>query len=135
MAAPSVKDAGRPQPNQHAFFIFKALNLVLITTYSFELVYVLVRVLSLNFYPIAVFISSLGVYVMATDLGYSGFVYYRLRQSFLGTGEPYESLAEAFLIYVAVALVAAAAVAVGIKFVPNLPPDIRFALSRSEEHT
>jgi hypothetical protein len=88
-----------------------------------------VRVLSLNFYPIAVFISSLGVYVMATDLGYSGFVYYRLRQSFLGTGEPYESLAEAFLIYVAVALVAAAAVAVGIKFVPNLPPDIRLALS------
>jgi hypothetical protein len=129
MAATSVKDAGTPQPNQRAFFILKALNLILITTYSFELVYVLVRVLSLKFYSIAVFISSLGVYVMATDLGYSGFVYSRIRQSFLRPGEPHESLAEAFVIYVAIALVSAAAVAVGIEFVVNVPFGVRIALS------
>ncbi len=89
------------------FFGLKTLNLVVITFYSFALVYVLIRILPQNLYPIAVLVSSFGVYIMATDLGYSGFVYYRTRQRYLQKGAADGSESEVLNLYLGVALLSA----------------------------
>jgi hypothetical protein len=111
------------------FFGLKTLNLFVITFYSFALVYVLIRVLPQNLYPIAVLVSSFGVYIMATDLGYSGFVYYRTRQRYLQKTEPDGSESEVFNLYMAVALVAAAVGCGLILTVVNAPLSLRLSLS------
>ena len=114
---------------RNAFLVSKTLNLVAITANSFVLVYVLVRILSFDLYPAAVLISSIGTYIMATDLGYSGFVYYRTRQSFLKDAKPHGSEAEVFILYMAVALIAAALVSAGIAVFLPVSPLMRTALS------
>ena len=113
----------------NVFLCLKTLNLVVITAYSFELIYVLVRILSIDLYPIAVLISSIGVYIMATDLGYSGFVYYRTRQSFLTQAVPHGSEAEVFILYTAIACIAALAVAIVLAFIGHIPVEVRIGLS------
>jgi hypothetical protein len=94
------------------FFGLKTLNLVVITFYSFALVYVLIRILPQNLYPIAVLVSSFGVYIMATDLGYSGFVYYRTRQRYLQNAASDGSESEVLNLYLGVALLSAAIAAI-----------------------
>jgi O-antigen/teichoic acid export membrane protein len=114
---------------RHGFFILKSLNLAVITVYSFALIYVLIRVLAQPVYPFAVLVSSLGVYIMATDLGYSGYVYFRTRQSYLQTGTPYGAEAEVFMLYFGVALAAAAVMAVVLSTLGTIPAGTRIALS------
>jgi hypothetical protein len=113
----------------NVFLCLKALNLVVITAYSFEMIYVLVRILTIDLYPIAVLISSIGVYIMATDLGYSGFVYYRTRQSFLTQAAPHGSEAEVFILYTSIAGIAALGVALVLAFLGHIPVDVRIGLS------
>jgi hypothetical protein len=115
--------------SRNVLFILKAMNLVVITAYSFEMVYILVRVLSIETYSIAVLISSAGIYIMASDLGYSGFVYYRTRQSFLTRAEPHGSEAESFALYMIIALAAAAAMATALFLFFPVPVSLRLAFS------
>jgi O-antigen/teichoic acid export membrane protein len=119
----------RALARRHGFFALKSVNLAVITVYSFALIYVLVRVLSQPVYPFAVLVSSLGVYIMATDLGYSGYVYFRTRQSYLQTGKPYGAEAEVFVLYGAIALAAAAVMAGVLALLPHIPPATRISLS------
>ena len=130
MGRSGVAAAGRAVlSGRNAFLVLKAFNLVVITAYSFELIYVLVRILSADLYPVAVLISSLGVYIMATDLGYSGFVYYRTRQSFLDRGAPHGSEAEVFVLYSAITVAAALAMAIGLEVFSSIPAGLRIGLS------
>ena len=69
--------------SRHALLFLKAGNLGLITFYSFAIIYVLVRVIAPAFYPWIVFITSIGNYILASDLGFGGYVYASLRRSFL----------------------------------------------------
>lgn len=116
-------------PQKQVLFVLKTLNLAVITVYSFALVYVLVRVLSLALYPTAVIMSSIGAYVMATDLGYSGFLYYRLRQSFLKGSSEDHAVSEVLTLYGAVTLGSALLMAAALMLLFDLPTAARAGLS------
>jgi len=65
---------------RQVLFLAKALNLGLITVYQFLLIYVLTRAVGASVYPFVVFLASIGSYILSTDLGFSGFVYARVRK-------------------------------------------------------
>lgn len=128
-AAPGIRSP-RLVSSRQVLFVLKTLNLAVITVYSFALIYVLVRVLSLDLYPTAVVMSSIGAYVLATDLGYSGFLYYRLRQRFLRESEEEEdAVSEVLTLYAGIALAAAAVMAAVVLLFLSAPLEARVALS------
>lgn len=65
------------------FLAVKLTNLALVTLYSFGIIYVLVRVVPPGFYPWMVLLASIGGYVLATDMGFSAYVYAEVRRDFL----------------------------------------------------
>ena len=65
------------------FLALKLANLALVTLYSFGIIYVLVRIVPPGFYPWMVLLASIGGYVLATDMGFSAYVYAEVRRDFL----------------------------------------------------
>ena len=63
--------------------LLKAVNLGLVTLYSFVLIYVFARILPVEFYTKVVFVGSVANYVLAADLGFSAFLYASVRREFL----------------------------------------------------
>ncbi len=104
------------------FLGLKAGNLIAITVYSFALIFVLVRVVPAGAYPWIVLVSSIGNYVLATDLGYAGFVYASVRKSFIdGDLAPRASfISEAVNIYAWISVAAAIVAAVVIGLAPPM---------------
>lgn len=117
--------------NKLLMLVLKASNLVSITVYSFALIYVLVRVVTPEFYPAIVLIAAVGNYVLAADLGYAGVVYASVRKAYVeGTLEHRRAfIVEALNVYLLIALAAAAVVAVGISLMGGVAPDLKLALS------
>ncbi|MGN6268804.1 MAG: glycosyltransferase family 2 protein [Sphingomonas sp.] len=96
------------------FLALKLANLALVTIYSFEIIYVLVRVVPPGFYPWMVFVASIGNYVLVADLGFSAYVYAAVRRDFLADdldgADDLVSQAASLYLGIAVAVVAIAAV-------------------------
>ncbi|GAA4674620.1 MATE family efflux transporter [Frondihabitans cladoniiphilus] len=67
-------------------FGIKSSNLGLITLYQFLLIFVLTRTVGADIYPVVVLLSSIGNYIIGTDLGFSGFVYAHVRERFIRKG-------------------------------------------------
>jgi hypothetical protein len=65
------------------FFALKTCNTVFAASQTFITIFVLIRVLPHNVYSSSLLVISIAIYVMATDLGYSGYVYFWLRQEFI----------------------------------------------------
>lgn len=111
-------------------FIVKALNLGLITAYQFVLIFVLTRTVGPAVYPTVVLLASVGNYILATDLGFSGYVYAYLRERFVRTGltGTHDFIAASLNLYL---LIPSAAVVVAAFVIPvTLPfaPDLLIAL-------
>jgi len=70
------------QPRKLLMFL-KAVNLGLVTLYSFVLIYVFARILPVTFYTQVVFVGSIANYVLAADLGFSAFLYATVRKEYL----------------------------------------------------
>lgn len=96
------------------FLALKLANLALVTIYSFEIIYVLVRVVPPGFYPWMVFVASIGNYVLVADLGFSAYVYAEVRRDFLADqldgADDLVSQAASLYLGIAVAVVAVAAI-------------------------
>lgn len=92
------------------FLALKLLNLALVTLYSFEIIFVLVRTVPADFYPWLVFLASIGGYVLATDMGFSAYVYAEVRRDFLNgaMAGADDLVSQAITLYLAIALAAAA---------------------------
>jgi hypothetical protein len=90
----------------------RALTLVITTVYGFLFVYVLTRAVPIQLYTVIVLSSGIANYVLASDVGYSAFVYSRIRQLYFenSTAAIRDFLSEAVTGY---ALVAAIASAIG----------------------
>lgn len=118
--------AHMPRFARQAMLLLKAANLSLITFYSFGVIYVLVRVIDPAFYPWIVFITAIGNYILASDLGFGGHVYASLRRSFLSGGIAAESdfvsdaLNAYFHIAIGSAIAAAGVVAVALRVDPAM---------------
>lgn len=118
-----------PSARGTGFMAVKVVSLGLLSIYSFEIIYVLVRILPLGFYPWMVLLTSVGAYVLAVDLGFSNYVYAIVRRDFL-LGEDAGSeaiVAESACIYLLVAIVASAIAAAVIFWV--VPTGLRLALT------
>lgn len=91
------------------FFTLKAFNTAFVASQTFVTIFVLIRVLPHNVYSSSLLIISIAMYVMATDLGYSGYVYASLRREFIEIRQivDWETHSEAFTLYVAISLAAA----------------------------
>lgn len=116
---------------KHALLLLKAGNLGLITFYSFAIIYVLVRVIDPAFYPWIVFITSIGNYILASDLGFGGYVYASLRKSFLH-GElaaRTRFVSDALNAYFAIALGSAGMAAVAIVALLHVAPAMKLAIA------
>ena len=118
-----------PSRGKVVFMGVKLLSLALLSIYSFEIIYVLVRTLPSGFYPWMVLLTSIGTYVLAIDLGFSSYVYSVIRRDFvLGVHDGGEALvSEAACIYILVAAVASMLAAVIIFVV--VPAGLKLALS------
>jgi hypothetical protein len=96
------------------FLALKLANLALVTIYSFEIIFVLVRVVPAGFYPWMVFVASIGNYVLVADLGFSAYVYAEVRRDFLADdldgADDLVSQAASLYLGIAVAVVGIAAV-------------------------
>jgi O-antigen/teichoic acid export membrane protein len=93
--------------------LLKACNLVLVTLYSFVLIYVFARILPVEFYTQVVFVGSLANYVLAADLGFSAFLYASVRREFLSgsLSRSRDDISTSFSIYLLVVLAALIALA------------------------
>jgi len=91
------------------FFALKACNTAFLASQTFVTIFVLIRVLPHNVYSSSLLIISIAMYVMATDLGYSGYLYASLRRDFIQTRQivDWEPYSQAFTLYVTISLVAA----------------------------
>lgn len=67
----------------HKLSGLKILNLLLNVVYQFSVVYILIHSLGPDIYVTIVVISAIGIYISNSDLGFSGFVYYSLRELFI----------------------------------------------------
>lgn len=110
------------------FLGLKLVNLALVTLYSFGIIYVLVRTVPPGFYPWMVLLASIGGYVLATDMGFSAYVYAEVRRDFLGDAldGADELVSQAATLYLGLALAAIALAAMVIPFVS--PPHLGAAL-------
>lgn len=108
------------------FLALKLANLVLISLYSFGLIYVLVRIVPPGFYPWMVLLASIGGYVLATDMGFSVYVYAEVRRNFLNDAldGADELVSQAATLYLGLAIAAVGIAALVIPFVspPHLAP-------------
>ena len=91
----------------------KAVNLGLVTIYSFVLIYVFARILPVEFYTQVVFVGSIANYVLAADLGFSAFLYASVRKEFLSgrLAGSHDNISTSFSIYLTVVLAAIALLA------------------------
>jgi O-antigen/teichoic acid export membrane protein len=133
---PELKEVRPPEARldrfaKHALLVLKAGNLGLITFYSFAIIYVLVRVIAPNLYPWIVFITSIGNYILASDLGFGGYIYASLRKSFLQAELMARArfASDAVNAYFYIALGAAAIAAVFILATLHLAPAMRIAIA------
>jgi len=108
------------------FLALKLVNLALVTLYSFGIIYVLVRTVPPGFYPWMVLLASIGGYVLATDMGFSAYVYAEVRRDFLGDAldGADELVSQAATLYLALALgaVVLAAIVIPLFSPPRLAP-------------
>lgn len=91
------------------FLALKLANLGLVTLYSFGIIYVLVRIVPPGFYPWMVLLASIGGYILATDMGFSAYVYAEVRRDFLADrmDGADDLVSQAVTLYLALALAAA----------------------------
>jgi len=103
------------------FLVLKLANLALVTVYSFGIIYVLVRVVPPGFYPWMVLLASIGGYVLATDMGFSAYVYAEVRRNFLSDDldGADDLVSQATTLYLGLAL---AAIAIAALVMPMLAP-------------
>ena len=109
-----------------AFFALKACNTAIAASQTFVTIFVLIRVLPQNVYSSSLLIVSIAMYVMATDLGYSGYIYATLRRQFfqdLQFGDR-ESLSQAFTLYLAISV--GAAILVGTSILIFADMDLKY---------
>jgi O-antigen/teichoic acid export membrane protein len=72
----------------HKLSGLKILNLILNVVYQFSVVYILIHSLGPDIYVTIVVISAIGIYISNSDLGFSGFVYYSLREQYIKQDSP-----------------------------------------------
>src|SRR5690606_19994338 len=101
-AAPTYNSA--MAHGRKSLMFLKALNLGLVTLYSFALIYVLARILAVEFYTKVVFVGSIANYVLAADLGFSAFLYASVRKEFLAgrLSRTHEDISTSFSMYLMV---------------------------------
>lgn len=108
------------------FLSLKLVNLALVTLYSFGIIYVLVRIVPPGFYPWMVLLTSIGGYVLATDMGFSAYVYAEVRRDFLSDAldGADELVSQATTLYLGLAIAAILLAALIIPFLspPRLAP-------------
>src|SRR5688572_30757338 len=102
------------QQRRKLLMFLKAVNLGLVTLYSFVLIYVFARILPVEFYTQVVFIASTANYVLAADLGFSAFLYASVRREFVAgqLAGSHDNISTSLSIYLSVVLVAIVAVGV-----------------------
>src|SRR5690242_13048771 len=112
--------------DRFGFLALKVANLALVTFYSFGIIYVLVRVVPPGFYPWMVLLASIGGYVLATDMGFSAYVYAEVRRNFLADAldGADELVSQATSLYLALALaaIAIAGCVISLATPPRLAP-------------
>jgi len=113
------------------FFALKACNTAFVASQTFITIFVLIRVLPHNVYSSSLLVISIAMYVMATDLGYSGYVYFWLRQEFIQLRQikDWQASSEAFTLYIAISAVAALLVGGSIVAFADMELEYRLGLA------
>ncbi len=113
------------------FFALKACNTAFVASQTFITIFVLIRVLPHNVYSSSLLVISIAMYVMATDLGYSGYVYFWLRQEFVQLREikDWKVASEAFTLYTTISTVAALLIGGSIVAFANMELEYRLGLA------